>query len=285
MILGAIILGLLSMVGYGLANTYSLSIAKKVGSARLLFLRGLTTCSVLFLTAIPSLSKARDWRAVLATLLIGIFGYLPVLAFTQGIKVSRVSIVAPISGTSPFITVVLSALFIGTHLHTLQWTGIVLIVAANIAVSLNFKSLRSSNILQSASGIPFALAAALGWGLVFFMLIYPTRSLGPWLSAFMIEVGVMVAAGVHVCLRHEPWMLGEAKKGPMMANALLIVLGTLCYTVGVHSFNIGLVAALSNSTAIVSIGSATIVHREHLTRNEKILATLMGVGVILISLA
>lgn len=285
MILGAILLGLLSMVGYGLANTYSLPLAKKHGPARLLMLRGITTCLILFLTAIPSLNRARDWRAMLATFLIGILGYLPVLAFTHGIKVSRVSIVAPISGTSPFITVLLSVLIIGAHLHSLQWLGIALIVAANIAVSLNFKSFKESNVLKLSSGVPFALIAALLWGLVFFLLIYPTRSLGPWLSALMIEIGVMIAAGSHVWLRHEPFMFKESVKGPMIANACLIVLGTLSYTIGVHSFNIGLVAALSNSTAIISITAATIVHHERLTRSEKILAVLMGIGVVLISIA
>jgi len=283
MVAGAILFGLVSMVGYGLANVYSLPIAKRVGPARFLFLRGLAICLILIVTAIPTMHHLANWRATIAAFAIGLLGYLAPLAFTHGIKISRISIVAPIAGTAPFITVLLSALLLGTHVGSVQWLGIMLILAANIAVSLNFRSLRDSNVLKLASGVPYALVAALLWGVVFFLIIYPTRSLGPWLSALLMEIGVTAAAAVHVWLRHEGFAFKQAVSRPMLANALLIAGGTLGYTIGVHSFNIGIVATLSNSTAVVSIIAATLVHHERLTHNEKILAALMTLGVVVVS--
>jgi drug/metabolite transporter (DMT)-like permease len=285
MIAGALLFGLIAMFGYGLANTYSLPLAKRLNPARFLFLRGLATCAVVAAAAIPTLYRLADWRAGLAAFAIGVLGYLPPLAFTHGIKVSRIGIVAPIAGTAPLLTVLLSALVLHTHLQSIQWLGVAVIVLANIAVSVNFRSLRDSNILRLASGVPFALITAVLWGVVFFLIIYPTRSLGPWVAALMMELGVTMAAGVHVLLKREPLLLKESVKPRLVANAALIALGTLCYTIGIKSFNIGLVAILANSNAVVSIIAASFVHHERLTRSEKILATLLVAGVVLVSIA
>lgn len=285
MIAGAILFGLISMFSYGLANTYSLPLAKRHGPARFLLLRGIVVCAILLVLAIPNLHYLSNWQAVLAALGIGIFGYLPPLAFTHGIKISRISIVAPIAGTAPFITVLLSVLLLNTHLHGIQWLGIAVIILANIAVSVNFRSLRSSNILKLASGVPYALVAALLWGLVYFLLIYPTRSLGPWVSALLLEFGLVIAATVHLKFKREELQVAKAADKLLIFNAVVIALGTLGFTIGVKYFNVGLVAALANSTAVVSIIAATLVHHERLTRMEKVLAAFMIAGVVLVSIA
>lgn len=284
MIAGAILLGFISMVSYGLANTLALPLARRLNSARLVLLRGLVVCALLAVISLPTLGHMADWRAALGTLALGVLGYVPLLAFTQGIKISRISIVAPIAGTAPLITVLLSVLVLHSHLHSMQWVGVLLIILANAVVSVNFRSLRDSNILKLASGVPYGLVAALLWGVVFFLIIYPTRSIGPWLSALLMEVGVALAAAVHVWLRREAFMLKETRKPSLIWNAALLAAGSLAYTVGVKYFHVGLVAALSNSTAVVSIIAATRLHHERLTRVEKILTAIMVVGVVLISI-
>jgi drug/metabolite transporter (DMT)-like permease len=285
MIAGAILFGLVSMVSYGLANAFSQPLAKRLGAVRFLLVRGLVTFAIVFALSIPTLGNLADWKAALAALAIGLFGYLPPLAYTQGIKVSRVSVVTPIAATAPFITVLLAALFMHTDLQAIQWLGIAVIIAANIAASVDFRSLRNSKLLNLASGVPYGLAAAVGWGLVFFLIMYPNDSLGPWVTAMMLEVGVVIGSGLHLLARRQPFKVREGMSKAMVGNALLIALGTLGFTLGVTYFNVGLVAALSNSMAVVSIVAATIIHGERLTRTEKILATLMAGGVILISIA
>ena len=285
MLAGALICGLLAMGSYGLANAFSRPIIHRLGAVRLLWVRGLAIVAMLTVVALPSFGHLANWRAALAALGIGIFGYIPPLAFSQGIKVSRISIITPIASTAPLITVILSAVFLHARLHGGQWWGIGVIVLANVLASVNFRSLRDSNILKLASGVPYALTAALGWGVVFFLIIYPTRSIGPWLTSLLMEIGVVLAASVHVWLRREPFAVHEATRKDVLFNAALIAVGTLGFTIGVRSFNIGLVATLSNSNAVVSIIAATLWHHEHLTRAEKILAGLMIFGVVLVSLA
>ena len=280
----AIVCGLVSMLAYGLANVFSQPLAQKLGAAQVLFLRGLTIMVVLGAGAALSHPAITHYKDIVLVVLLGIGGYLPVLAFTHGIKVSRISVMAPVAGTSPLVTVLLSFFILHMHIHALQWPAIFVVIGANIAMSVDLKNWRNSNIAQLSSGVPFALIAALGWGCFFFAMVYATRWLGPWLAAFLVEVGVTVAAGLHLLLTSQRVPLRQAVTRPVILNGMLICVGTVVYAIGVRHYNVSIVATLSNSTAIVAALVATYKFHEHLTRAEKIAATVMVAGIIVISL-
>ncbi len=280
----AILFGWLSMLGYGLANVFSQPLAKKYGPAQVLFLRSFAILVILAVGAAPSFQELSHYKEVLLTLGLGALGYLPVLAFTHGIRISRLGIVAPIAGTSPLITVVLSSLVLNTQIHLLQWLAILVVIGANVAMSVDLKNWRNSSLMRLSSGIPFAFMATLGWGFFFFFLIYATRWLGPWLSAFLVEAGVTLAAGLHLLFSSQAKVpLKQAVSRPVLLNSVLICIGTVAYTVGVRRFNVSVVAALSNSTAIVSAVVASYKFHEHLTRTEKIAGATMVAGIAVIS--
>ena len=73
--------------------------------------------------------------------------------------------------------------------------------------------------MKLSSGIPFALIAAVGWGLFFFFLVYSVRALGPWVAAWVAEIGVTIAAGVHLALTRQKVALRGAVMPSMIANA------------------------------------------------------------------
>jgi drug/metabolite transporter (DMT)-like permease len=280
----AILLGLISMISYGLSSVYSQPLAKRLGAAQLLFLRGIVVSVILAIAAVMSHASFANLFEILLAIGLGVAGYLPVLAFTQGLKISRIGIVAPIAGTSPFVTVLLSALLLGITIHPLQWVAIIVIIGANVAMSIDLKNWRNSQALQLSSGIPYALIATVGWGCFYFFLIYATNWLGPWLSACLVEIGVTFAAGVHVLLLKKKIFYKQTISQSVVANSILLCLGTVGYTVGVRYFNVGVVASLSNSTAIVSALAATYLFHEHLTKKEKLAAAIMIGGIIVLTL-
>jgi drug/metabolite transporter (DMT)-like permease len=283
-ILISVLLGLASMLTYSLANVASQPLVRKIGSAQVLFLRGLIICAVLIVACVPSYSHITSLRPVLFALGLGMAGYVPVLAFMHGVRVSRVGIVAPISATSALFTVILAFAILDTPLNLVQWLAIALVITANIAISVNPKDLRSSKVLQFTSGIPYALIAAIGWGLFYFLLVYPTREIGPWLAALLVEIGVTIAAGLHIFLSKQQLRPKDGLSAPMLGSGLCIVIGTVTYTLGVYSYNVGVVAVLSNSTALVSTLLAAYFFKERLNRFEKIVAAIMILGVILVSI-
>ena len=284
MLLLSVLFGLLSMLGFAFANVTSQPLARKFGSTQVILLRTATTAAVLFMLSIPSLHNLKDVNYVIFTFLLGVVGYIPVLAFTHGVKISRVSIVSPIAGTSPLITVLLAFIILNTPLKSLTWFAIILIVLANVAASINPKSLKDSNILKLASGVPFGLIAAMGWGTFFFALVYSTRALGPWLAIFLAELGVATTAGIHLLLSKQKVEFKQALNPKIIGNGLAIVIGGVAFAVGVSHYNVGIVAALSNSVALPSILLAAYLFKERLNLFEKLTSAIMILGVVILSL-
>ncbi|HEY4036708.1 MAG TPA: DMT family transporter [Ktedonobacteraceae bacterium] len=280
----AVVCGLLSMISYGLANVFSQPLARKLGTVQMLFLRGIAVTLILAVGALIDYRDFNHYKAILLTFGLGIAGYLPVLAFTHGIKISRIGIMAPIAGASPLITVLLSFFFLHTPIHFLQWLAIVVIIAANVVMSVDLKDWRSSTLTQLSSGIPFAIIAALGWGCFYFFLVYSTRSLGPWLSAFLVEAGVTFAAGIHLLFPAKRIPFKEAVSKSVLANSILVCFGTVAYTIGVLYYNVSIVAVLSDSTAIVSVLLAVYLFHEHLTSKEKVAAIVIVASTVVITL-
>lgn len=285
MIATAIICGLVSMIGYALANVSSQPLARRLGNAQIIYLRGLTVALVLAIASIPSVDRLDNFGYVLYALGLGLVGYLPLLAFTHGIKISRVGIISPIASTSPLVTVLLAFFILHSPLTGVQWLAVALVIFANISASVNLKNLKESNIANLATGVPFALMAAVGWGLFYFALVYPTRELGPWLSAFLTELGVTLAAGIHLLISREKIAYKEALKPGVVGNGLAIVIGTIAFTVGISKANISIVAALSNSMAFLSFVLAAYFFKERLNRSEAVAAILMVAGVVLLTAA
>lgn len=272
------------MISYGFANAFSKPLSKELGAPQTLFLRGFSIVVILLIAAIPTFHQTSNWPMVIGGVCLGIVGYLPVLAFTHAIKESPLGIIAPIAGASPVFTLLLSFLFLGVILHPAQWTAVILIVAANIAVSVDIRNWRNSDFLKISSGIPFALAAALGWGLFFFLLVPVSKELGPWLAALCVEIGVTIAAGVHTKFLGKKVHLRTSLRKDVVLNGFLICLGTVAFTIGVRYFNVGIVAALSNSTALIATLIGVYMFHEKLKSKDRIAAAVIIVCIAVLPL-
>ncbi len=279
-----VLFGLLTMVAYGLANGLSQPLARKLKSSQFLFLRGLIICLFLLIASLPSYESFNQLRPVTETILLGMLGYLPLLAFTHAIKISRLGVVAPIAGTAPIVTVLMAFALLHAPIEQLQWLAIIMIIIANVVVTVNLKDWRSSSKVKVTSGIPYALLASIGWGIFFFLLIYQALSLGPWLAAFLVELGVTIAAGLHCLIAKEKVRFKEALTRPVIINALLVVIGISAYTFGVSNYHVGIVAAIGNSTTVVSVLVGIILYKERMRLKEKLAAATMVLGVFLVSI-
>src|SRR5262249_27586951 len=107
--------------------------------------------------------------------------------------------------------------------------------------------------------------------------------LGPWLSALLVEVGVTIAAGLHCKWSGEDLGLKQAIKPAVIWNGVMICAGTLGFTIGATYFNIGVVAALSKSTALIRSLLGVYMLKERLVPREVIAAGLMIVGIAALS--
>lgn len=109
--------------------------------------------------------------------------------------------------------------------------------------------------------------------------------LGPLLllATLLVEVGVTIAAGIHTKLSNQNVRLKNALSLSVILNAVLIGLGTLAFTIGVRYYNIGIVAILSNSTALVATLLGIYLYHERLHTKERVAAVMMILGVAALS--
>ncbi len=284
MLLLSSVLGLISMFAYGFASAFSKPLANKFDPIQVIYLRGLIICLILAILSIPHYQDLAHIKYIFLALGLGIVGYLPSLAFMYSIKNSPLGIVAPIAGASPFITVLLSFIFLNIPIKSLQWLAIFLIIIANMVVAINIRDWRRSNIFKLSSGVPFALMATIGWGLFYFLLVPITKHIDPWLSALFVEVGVTLMASLHIQLTNRKLSIKDIKKNPIILNGILICLGTLGFTIGVQYFNVGIVETLSNSTALITIVLSIYLFHEHLHLKERLSSLIMILGIIILSI-
>ncbi|MGH7868246.1 MAG: DMT family transporter [Candidatus Dormibacteraceae bacterium] len=284
MILVSVLFGLTSMLGFGFSNAYSKPLAQEFGPSRFIFYRELILSVVLGVAALPSYSQAVDhWDVAALAVGLGVAGYVPFLAFIHGIRRSPLGVVAPIAAASPLITVLLSFAFLKVAIGQVEWLAIALVVLANVLVSFEFTDLRRSKLFQLSSGVPLAMVAVVGWGFFFFFLIALTRALGPWVTAFLSELGVTLAVGIHLLLTAQKVSWRDLVRFSVISNGLLSCIAILSFTIGVSHFNIGIVAALSHSTALISSGLGAVLYQERMQIKEKLGAGIMVIGVAIIS--
>ena len=279
----SVLFGLLSMVFYALANAYSKNLSQQLGAPLTIFLRCFTIVVILGFATALNYSGYVSWQYVIIAVILGILGYLPLLAFTHGIKNSPIGIMAPIAGTAPLVTVILSTLFLSVVLTPFQWFAILLVLIANVAISVDLKSWQNFKFIQTSNGIPLALAAAIGWGMFFFFLVPVTDKLGPWLSAFLVELGVAIAAGIHLKITSQKINYRKAFSWPVISNGIFIAIGTLAFTIGISYYNVGIVVTLGQSSALITILLGVWIYKEHLTLKERVLSLIMIIGVALLT--
>jgi len=280
-----IIFGLIAMFGFGIANALVKIPTKKIGIIRTIFVRGIFSSLMLFLILLFFLPETNfDLTYIFIAVIIAIIGYIPLATFFKAIKSGKVGIITPIANSSIIFTVLLSIIFLKESLLATQILAILLIVVGIILTSINFKDLKNSNLFRLESGIPYALVSAILWGVVFFLLKIPVNVLGPILTSFIVEFGIMIFSILHIKVANDPFNFPNRK---MLIHiffiALFAIVGSLFFNLGIERSSVSIVAALTFSAPLVSTLYGKIVYKEKLTTIQYSALFLILLGVILIS--
>lgn len=245
----SVLLAVISLLGYGLDGSLAQTAVQKLGATRTIFWR------CLFLTLILGLltqlhPHALPKNQLLRGLLIAIAGYLPILAFYKALQLGKLGIVFPIATSSSCISILLATIFLGERFSPLAYIALALVCLGNIGLVLDAQAFRQKRFIINA-GTLYALLACLGWGTVFFLYKYPTESLGSSMSAFLIEVGVLLAAGVHFLISRTPGKDKIQNHIPRMASMIIFAaIGVSFYTMALDRGPVSIVASIVRPTEL-----------------------------------
>ena len=171
-----IALGVATAMSWGSADFLARFATRSVGSVRALL--GMQFWGAIFVTIL--LFSSHDWGHLFDFsgwqpwawgVLAGFINTLAMLALYRAFEIGKLSLVGPVSASYPVLTVILSLLS-GEHLSLFRAAGIVAALGGVLLVASGEKSSATQGEQKShhTRGIAWAIAAAAGFGVLFWLL-------------------------------------------------------------------------------------------------------------------
>ena len=201
-------------------------------------------------------------------------GLIGIAGLYRGMVVGSISIVAPISATGAVIPV-LFGLAHGEQVGAIQSAGVVLaLVGVVLASRASSDAKLTSDQSRLASGVGYALLAALGFG-GFFVLLHEASASSDvlWAGAIQRLTGVCITLAI-VLVRRTPLRVGHDRLPSLGLIGVLDTTANVLYGYASVSGLVSLAAMLASLFPVVTVVLARIVLHERMSR-------IQGSGVVL----
>jgi drug/metabolite transporter (DMT)-like permease len=291
-----VVLGLASAWCWGSADFAARFTSRRVGAYRALFFMqffGFILLSV-YLKWSGGFSRgvAPGWQPWALAASAGLLNVAASLALYHSFEVGTLSIVGPVSSSYPALTVALS-LFSGERIHLLQGIGLAVTLAGVILASTSFAVLRAktneSGAIESAhlsKGVGWAIAAALGFGVMFWFLGYHVLPVvAAPVSVWVMRLTSIVALGLVALPARQSLKLpsGLVWWG-LFAAGILDTSAFLANNAGLQLGQVSVVSVLASLYGAVTVLLAWIFLRERLEISQWCGIAMIFAGIVLVSL-
>jgi drug/metabolite transporter (DMT)-like permease len=281
-----IIFGLISMIGFGLSDALSQVPAKKIGIRRTIFYRNITVI-ILLLLAFLIFEPSYNFSLyhISFVLVLSMILYIPFVLFLKALKLGKVGVVTPVASSGVIFTVVLALIILGESLSLFQTMGIPIIIIGILLISLNFKELKNSHLFSKSSGVPYALITAVLWGIGIFLLKFPVNELGPFLTTFTLELGILVTSGLHLLLTGGKFIIPEKKYfGYVFFVGFFGAIAFLSYNLGIEIVSVSIAGVFAFSSSFVTALYGKFVYSEKMHKQQYLAILLIIAGIVMISI-
>ena len=280
------IFGLAAAVGWGLADFFGALSGRRIGAIGAVMSGQLL--SAVFMTALlivtgESLEPLRSniWLLVLN-------GAVAAFAYTthyKALELGPVAVVSPIGAGYAVVGVALAMLVLGERPSALALTGAGIAVVGVALVSTDLKKLRQG-IQNHVPGLPWALAAAIGFGVAGFLLGWISDRAG-WIPGLWGSRVAQIAfyLPLVVVFRRE---LSHLRPGFGLWVALLAgaadLLGVVTFSAGSERGLNSIVLAASAVFPLIAVTLSVIVFKERIVANQVVGIVLTVGGLLLLGL-
>jgi drug/metabolite transporter (DMT)-like permease len=200
-------------------------------------------------------------------------------AFYRGLSTGAMGVVAPISATAAIVPVVVGVAT-GDRPSAIQYAGIALAVAGGVLAAR--EPPEPGKPVRIATGVPLALAAALGFGLFFVGMDRASDADVGWAIFANRTTSVLLLAAAALALRPSV-RIGRADLGALVAVGVLDISANGLFAVASTKGLVSLVAVIGSLYPLVVVALAFAVLKERLRPSQLAGAALALVGVVAIS--
>jgi drug/metabolite transporter (DMT)-like permease len=291
-----IILGLAAALGWGTADFLARSATRLIGTYRTLFFMqfiGLISLSIYLIASgeFARLLSSTSWQPWAWCVVVGLLNVVSSLALYRAFEIGILMVVSPIAASYAALTVAL-ALLSGETVSQVHGIGIgaaligVVLAAASIAPDQEIGPEVKAKRQQLSRGVGLAVIAALGFGVMFWLLGFQVApALGGVAPIWLIRLvtpGTLALGAVPTrqALRPPAWPVWRLIIG-------VGVLDTTAYvanTVGFATHQVAVVSVLASLFSTVTVILAWFFLRERLRWNQWVGIVSIFIGIALVSM-
>lgn len=281
-----LVLGVSAMTFLGLGNVLSKVPIKYLSPTKLIFFSRLFTSAIFLVVLLLTLQDANfTIKYTSITALIALLGYFPLYFFYKAITSGKVGIVSPVSSSYTLLTTLLAILVYKEHLIGKQFFALGLIILGIVLISINFRDFKNSHLFQRATGLPYAILAALGWGFYFFLIRIPIEHLGAIPTSFIIEFVIFLTAGLSIVFSKQETLKLETKRiGPILLLAIFTCVGVLAYYQGIKIYSLSIMTTLAAASPLVVVIAGVLFFKEKINLKQIFSIVLIVSGLIYLSI-
>jgi drug/metabolite transporter (DMT)-like permease len=289
-----ILLGILTALSWGSSDLLARFAARKIGTLRAMLYMQLTGLLMLS-AALPWLGgwshlvNLTGWRPWGWGSVAGVLNMFATLALYRSFEIGKMSVVAPISSSYAALTMVLDAIT-GERLTAVRLAGLVLILLGVLIVARGEEIPDGANPIDAGGpaekhlGVKWAFVAALGYGLLFWVLgVRAVPLLGSAQTVWVIRLTcVVLSFAVMGMLRRPPTLPDVGTRWPILGMGLLDTSAYVLNNYGMRLEQVSVVTVLSSLYGAVTVGLAATVLKEKISRVQLvgIVAIFAGIAVI-----
>jgi drug/metabolite transporter (DMT)-like permease len=292
-----ILLGLATALCWGSADLCARFATRKIGTFRTMLYMQLAGL-VLLTLVMPLLGGwgnllDHGWPKIWGWgVLTGCLNACATLALYRSFEIGKLSIVAPVSASYPVLTMLL-LLLTGEQLTLARLTGMAVTIAGVVLVARGEKVPESADALdttlgpaQKSRGIGWAFFAAMGFGVLFWLLgIRVVPLLGAVQSVWVIRLACVAATALVMILGKNSLAPPAKRDAPgILAIGLFDTGAYVLNNFGMKLEQISVVSVLASLYGAVTVLLATLILEEPVSRIQWVGITAIFAGIILISL-
>ena len=277
-IIQSILAGLAGMFGWGLYDFFGGLFSKRIGNFKTFFwsqLAGLVFATLL--TVVFAINLNISTSIVILLPVAFILYAAAYLLFFKGFELGNVSIISATMNLWAVFTMLFAFIFLGQRLSSLQFLGVLMIIAGVTLVSLKWSDIKDQNI-ELLSGVKETILAALLFGIFWNLSEIISEQIG-WLSTTLfVKIGIVLVMLLFSLLVNRELSIANTTPKIKMTILFAGVLEAAAVAIVNWGLTIGdaiLVTPIASALSIVTITMAVIFLNEKITK-------LQGIGIIIV---
>ncbi|HUC53173.1 MAG TPA: DMT family transporter [Candidatus Cybelea sp.] len=285
-----ILLGLLTALTWGGADFIARFATHRIGALRSMLYMQMVGFFLLTIS-LPWLGGwghlADGWRPWAWGFLAGCFNAMAGLGFYRAFEIGKMSVVAPLSASYPALTLLLSWMT-GEHLSAARIAGIFCTLGGVVVVAGGEKTPDENDaeaVRSSGRGIGWALFAALGFAMLFWLLGFRIIArVGAVQTVWMIRLTSTLLMAAAILIAKQPARLPRGEVRWMVLGMGVFDTGAFVLSnLGMKMEQVAVISVLGSLYGAVTVALAATFLKEHVSRWQWIGIVTIFLGIFLIS--